>query len=218
MGSPPQVRGKQGWTSRDLSEYRITPAGAGKTFDGPCHTSKYKDHPRRCGENNTDLSLTSGRSGSPPQVRGKLWEMREKLGQDRITPAGAGKTTVTRVTACHKRDHPRRCGENCNRRLRDLLFQGSPPQVRGKQLENLIGDLQVRITPAGAGKTAFAVGYCVSVEDHPRRCGENNVPFQPHQVATGSPPQVRGKPDAFCEPIYVKRITPAGAGKTLKID
>ena len=30
-GSPPRMRGKQGWTSRDLSEYRITPADAGKT-------------------------------------------------------------------------------------------------------------------------------------------------------------------------------------------
>ena len=33
IGSPPRMRGKQGWTSRDLSEYRITPADAGKTTD-----------------------------------------------------------------------------------------------------------------------------------------------------------------------------------------
>ena len=30
-GSPPQVRGKQGYTVQRTHQYRITPAGAGKT-------------------------------------------------------------------------------------------------------------------------------------------------------------------------------------------
>ena len=51
IGSPPQVRGKQCKRPKNTENYRITPAGAGKT---QCHYFARKrngDHPRRCGEN-----------------------------------------------------------------------------------------------------------------------------------------------------------------------
>ena len=52
--------------------------------------------------------------------------------------------------------------------------------------------------------------------DHPRRCGENeNIPFKEH-TSIGSPPQVRGKPSLVGEICDSCRITPAGAGKTLR--
>ena len=51
MGSPPQVRGKRSAWEKLIDEWRITPAGAGKTgllsWSALCRW----DHPRRCGEN-----------------------------------------------------------------------------------------------------------------------------------------------------------------------
>ena len=91
---------------------------------------------------------------------------------------------------------------------------GSPPQVRGKPPSLCKNTQHRRITPAGAGKTCVPTSSRVIPEDHPRRCGENF--FQNAGVAkkTGSPPQVRGKPQADCHVFRRQGITPAGAGKT----
>ena len=86
--------------------------------------------------------------------------------------------------------------------------------MRGKQTTKQTYRPDKRITPADAGKTAFAVGYCVSVEDHPRRCGENSRSQAGRRHRLGSPPQVRGKLQAATGAVAQKRITPAGAGKT----
>ena len=91
--------------------------------------------------------------GSPPQVRGKLFE-RYILGNwVRITPAGAGKTERLILDAEALEDHPRRCGENAVRQPFKYLMIGSPPQVRGKLFARKGVDKSGRITPAGAGKT-----------------------------------------------------------------
>ena len=92
-GSPPQVRGKLRFSRTAATLTRITPAGAGKTA---CHLRFSKcnqDHPRRCGENVFIAFVQGYYEGSPPQVRGKLYKAAEILGVERITPAGAGKTT-----------------------------------------------------------------------------------------------------------------------------
>ena len=154
----------------------------------------------------------------------------------RITPAGAGKT-LTREAGCDKiKDHPRRCGENHIPHRGVYSLSGSPPQVRGKQPEPKEVALKkgsppqvrgkhsalphiraaTRITPAGAGKTVRGNRLPARARDHPRRCGENKT--EPKEVALkkGSPPQVRGKPEEEASERKVRRITPAGAGKTLK--
>ena len=77
LGSPPQVRGKQVLTEGEWWDYRITPAGAGKTqrlvrMCRACPGSPpqvrgklylflrvdlvFQDHPRRCGENGRRFS------------------------------------------------------------------------------------------------------------------------------------------------------------------
>ena len=72
----------------------------------------------------------------------------------------------------------------------------------------------LRITPAGAGKTRSARWHCRVHRDHPRRCGENASVFFSGRMISGSPPQVRGKPATPNRADKVRRITPAGAGKT----
>ena len=96
MGSPPQVRGKQGRTPTDILYRGITPAGAGKTDACCLGCSRNGDHPRRCGENVSILPLTLNLEGSPPQVRGKLSHNNIQSEDSRITPAGAGKTIQSR--------------------------------------------------------------------------------------------------------------------------
>ena len=74
-----------------------------------------------------------------------------------------------------RRDHPRRCGENGGHvaTVRDGV--GSPPQVRGKPLEEVAKYGAAGITPAGAGKTPPRSIWTRAHWDHPRRCGENNL-------------------------------------------
>ena len=71
-----------------------------------------QDHPRRCGENKEAQAIKVLCTGSPPQVRGKHKNRRYRPKEDRITPAGAGKTLLRSCVIVGVEDHPRRCGEN----------------------------------------------------------------------------------------------------------
>ena len=71
-----------------------------------------------------------------------------------------------------------------------------------------------RITPAGAGKTNAQPSGGKVIQDHPRRCGENDFVLFPMFVPLGSPPQVRGKLPTLHRSKFDYGITPAGAGKT----
>ena len=115
-----------------------------------------------------------------------------------------------------KKDHPRRCGENSPKILKMSYREGSPPQVRGKLKYIAAADPNAGITPAGAGKTHHTPRSKGSREDHPRRCGENHHAAADRAFCLGSPPQVRGKLNRWTKLHKETRITPAGAGKTLK--
>ena len=94
VGSPPQVRGKRLTVECGEKTDRITPAGAGKTCICICFRRRQRDHPRRCGENVYILWNNGFRLGSPPQVRGKHDCPTCHNSGYRITPAGAGKTSL----------------------------------------------------------------------------------------------------------------------------
>ena len=153
MGSPPQVRGKLCRHYNFGFCARITPAGAGKTCArwGCCRLQW--DHPRRCGENFYSVGLAAYDTGSPPQVRGKHETELARHDRHGITPAGAGKTSSRAAAHPLARDHPRRCGENKVATPYKFCRAGSPPQVRGKREDLPELGFNLRITPAGAGKT-----------------------------------------------------------------
>ena len=138
--------------------------------------------------------MCSKKSGSPPQVRGKPELFDGMTDEERITPAGAGKTVQLRKREQFLLDHPRRCGEN-TAKCSNIIISG-------------------RITPAGAGKTLQRLVRRVAERDHPRRCGENLLGLQQIRRHQGSPPQVRGKRHCNIGYDILPRITPAGAGKT----
>ena len=149
-------------------------------------------------------------------MRGKRPRAIPRAVRTGITPAGAGKTFRLCPYTNRCRDHPRRCGENMFVRSRPQGELGSPPQVRGKPALTNSNAFMKRITPAGAGKTSHIAFYVGKTQDHPRRCGENRVPLAEIDIQRGSPPQVRGKRNPTYEDFGEDRITPAGAGKTLK--
>ena len=174
-GSPPQVRGKLPAADGENSITGITPAGAGKTTFQCAALTRFKDHPRRCGENPNSRIVRAQQSGSPPQVRGKHYTDWCTDKGERITPAGAGKTPQSSNFILFFRDHPRRCGENKTTLNERFVNHGSPPQVRGKRFGLLALFHGYGITPAGAGKTGFVPLLGGVAGDHPRRCGENFV-------------------------------------------
>ena len=208
------MRGKQTPVDFFPISFRITPAGAGKTRQELLNIKIKRDHPRRCGENDFEKANCESTNGSPPQVRGKLKQSLYPASACRITPAGAGKTTSHFSHTSLLQDHPRRCGENVSYFHRFLSFLGSPPQVRGKQLQLFPRKPGCRITPAGAGKTVTACLPPRVSQDHPRRCGENIGTEAGYSAMIGSPPQVRGKRRPRSRLYPRARITPAGAGKT----
>ena len=89
LGSPPRVRGKDGFSVKLDNAQGITPACAGKsTFTATCPES-----------------------GSPPRVRGKALEYAPVLFAAGITPACAGKRRRRFPLPSRTEDHPRVCGE-----------------------------------------------------------------------------------------------------------
>ena len=147
-------------------------------------------------------------------MRGKPTGETHSAYLDRITPADAGKTPQLPPICLSTWDHPRRCGENTSRLINDYQTIGSPPQVRGKLSFFIFYFSFCGITPAGAGKTHIDSTHTATLQDHPRRCGENNRGTPKKILTAGSPPQVRGKLHFISMICYNIRITPAGAGKT----
>ena len=195
----------------------ITPADAGKTYMFSGFSERARDHPRGCGENAVHTDCIQKFQGSPPRMRGKPWLNASTSMTKGITPAGAGKTVSSSVGGLMDRDHPRRCGENLWRPRSRMVSLGSPPQVRGKLHQVKASVSSCGITPAGAGKTLGRGAKPNAPQDHPRRCGENSLHMLPSIHTLGSPPQVRGKPAAVWAHTALRRITPAGAGKTIPL-
>ena len=133
-----------------------------------------------------------------------------------ITPACAGKSRSESRASQLMEDHPRVCGEKprSGRHLRGV--GGSPPRVRGKEVQLGEIDLQDRITPACAGKSLLNSISKDRFWDHPRVCGEKPPYLQKGPGQPGSPPRVRGKADRCDHSGRVSGITPACAGKRLK--
>ena len=86
------MRGKVTRTDCVLTRDRITPAYAGKRFQKSLARATEGDHPRICGEKSLSGTDTGRKEGSPPHMRGKGYQLVERLQQVGITPAYAGKS------------------------------------------------------------------------------------------------------------------------------
>ena len=106
------------------------------------------------------------------------------------------------------------CGDHSFRITNTLPVAGSPPHVRGPQLDlqnyaNFQG-----ITPACAGTTAHLKGLKNPSWDHPRMCGDHLYSAVLMVNLAGSPPHVRGPLLNKLRKGDTLGITPACAGTT----
>ena len=106
------------------------------------------------------------------------------------------------------------CGEKRSHTDANNDTVGSPPRVRGKGKNAYRPERTTGITPACAGKSPFFPGVPGLRWDHPRVCGEKNIPQIHISRSTGSPPRVRGKESFEEHGFVIGGITPACAGKS----
>ena len=172
---------------------RITPAYAGKSWKESGCISRIQDHPRLCGEKLSFLPLSRRVSGSPPPMRGKVSKNKHRGTGAGITPAYAGKRHLSFFAKRCGWDHPRLCGEKTRSAAVHDLTQGSPPPMRGKETPDCPNVASDRITPAYAGKSLPCLSSFPARRDHPRLCGEKEIPSDGFLYPTGSPPPMRGK-------------------------
>ena len=155
---------------------------------------------------------------SPPRMRGKgnlLLDGNIPLG---ITPAYAGKRDLVISGSGDIEDHPRVCGEKWQNRVNQLLVRGSPPRMRGNVFRRVDCLHCVGITPAYAGKSTPDRLFLYHLGDHPRVCGEKNGICRAKVPHLGSPPRMRGKASQYATSRPAARITPAYAGKSIRLD
>ena len=171
----------------------ITPAHAGKSARVRILLCKEEDHPRPCGEKDLGRMVECGKQGSPPPMRGKARRASCVQAAAGITPAHAGKRSSLARLQVVIQDHPRPCGEKRKRKAKNHIFLGSPPPMRGKDIQNIGCIFEHRITPAHAGKSYGGTKSTKTIKDHPRPCGEKALYGGRAKRHLGSPPPMRGK-------------------------
>ena len=156
-GSPPRVREELTFSPINGNNLGITPACAGRTRATVRAIPGGRDHPRVCGKNLLFYYRKRERLGSPPRVREELTDVHRGKDTVGITPACAGRTYLTPVTAPYLQDHPRVCGKNLIHPWSRTLVRGSPPRVREEPATGKATRAERGITPACAGRTIFVV-------------------------------------------------------------
>ena len=150
-------------------------------------------------------------------MRGKDQDVSFFQKRPRITPAYAGKRRRSVRLPWKPWDHPRLCGEKLLARLPEFVSMGSPPPMRGKDMNKSKIDSSIRITPAYAGKRLRRQAPRCQSEDHPRLCGEKQTVTNLLMANIGSPPPMRGKVISCTVNSKCIGITPAYAGKRANI-
>ena len=152
-GSPPRARGKVERKGKNSALTGITPACAGKRSPYTVTFGRSWDHPRVRGEKWSAIWPVAWRWGSPPRARGKAQNREMQKGEKGITPACAGKSASFASSTAPAKDHPRVRGEKAAIGQKGDIGLGSPPRARGKVFDPAKHFLDLRITPACAGKS-----------------------------------------------------------------
>ena len=154
-GSSPHVRGARKDSPLRRCHSGIIPACAGSTLTLAVSRSRARDHPRMCGEHETQARASRDQQGSSPHVRGAPYRRFRSHADTGIIPACAGSTPVVEIQCVGNRDHPRMCGEHAAWAAVGHNAEGSSPHVRGARHNICRTRLTVGIIPACAGSTAW---------------------------------------------------------------
>ena len=172
LGSPPHGRGKVVLRQVAGAPAGITPAWAGKSICLALPITAPRDHPRVGGEKTRVFQQHFPAVGSPPHGRGKARRHPSCPRRSGITPAWAGKSTCRASMPTVSWDHPRTGGEKAELTAAVISAMGSPPRRRGKDFMFCGQHLEIRITPAWAGKRLTRPAMTGTPRDHPRVGGE----------------------------------------------
>ena len=215
QGSPPHTREEfDGYLIVD-SDYRITPAYAGRIAFLDMPTSTQWDHPRIRGKNVHFLIATKGVNGSPPHTREESLRKLLKSYMIGITPAYAGRIVCFFFRDIYFWDHPRIRGKNILDTHVGSASSGSPPHTREELIFIMWPLLRFGITPAYAGRIINLIVCCDALRDHPRIRGKNLFCNCFNSASIGSPPHTREELYGHGWINLTKRITPAYAGRIL---
>ena len=172
IGSPPRGRRKVVEMWQSASDPGITPAWAGKSVISKAFANNHRDHPRMGGEKPRSYERGLFIVGSPPHGRGKALPEAQPDDVEKITPAWAGKSEVSKYAAKPGEDHPRVGGEKIIWASVSIAALESPPHGRGKAAAFDDNGYVNRITPAWAGKSCSLRLLYQPNWDHPRMGGE----------------------------------------------
>ena len=112
LGSSPRLRGAPSSIRGKNAGDGIIPALAGSTKSNLFRSSRYRDHPRACGEHRIAGGCLRPAWGSSPRLRGAPHQVEFRGDVERIIPALAGSTCTVLQYGTSYWDHPRACGEH----------------------------------------------------------------------------------------------------------
>ena len=192
-GSPPRVRSRLARSQVERMVIRITSACAEQTLRKTGMTRFGRDHLRVCGADRHALPYRQPETGSPPRVRSRHHERRDRQNRGRITSACAEQTlrAITRLKWTW--DHLRVCGADGVVGWWLLAVGGSPPRVRSRHIPSRYRNLKKRITSACAEQTQSRHPTRIPWRDHLRVCGADCLSMFIWVAEGGSPPRVRSR-------------------------
>ena len=130
-GSSPLVRGTGEFKEAQRTLGRFIPARAGNRIDRRTADFREPVHPRSCGEQRAEPSVTRSITGSSPLVRGTaIWAGRSGPCR-RFIPGRAGNRRAALTCPAPWPVHPRSCGEQITGWPARRSGGGSSPLVRG---------------------------------------------------------------------------------------
>ena len=176
------------------------------------------DQPRTCGEYRRPDDIDFEHDGSAPHMRGIPSRYFCGCRPRRISPAHAGNTALALPSGWPHPDQPRTCGEYILSATRPRVACGSAPHMRGIPRPERQAELFRRISPAHAGNTGQGPWHHARGPDQPRTCGEYPAIVLVDVVHAGSAPHMRGILQLRGRRAGSKRISPAHAGNTARLD
>ena len=155
--------------------------------------------------------------GSSPLARGGPLEHFDVIIQLGLIPAGAGRTGPARWRCGRSWAHPRWRGEDYRVAQWPAAMVGSSPLARGGPCPHPEPVGEVRLIPAGAGRTPSSTPPSSQARAHPRWRGEDHDCKPGMAVARGSSPLARGGPRQAAGAASPGGLIPAGAGRTGRV-
>ena len=216
VGSSPLARGGRHRSVCSRSECRLIPAGAGRTLCPLLVRCWWGAHPRWRGEDPRAGRAARLFRGSSPLARGGRGPVVAVGEQQRLIPAGAGRTAWAGGPVTASRAHPRWRGEDVRQATVLVQRVGSSPLARGGQVaDKPVADCHGLI-PAGAGRTRGLDALRGFFGAHPRWRGEDSLECSMVSDSWGSSPLARGGLAAGLDVVGADGLIPAGAGRTAR--